>query len=742
MKNARPVVIRVLLATLLVACSDTRTPSGLESARPRATSLAIAALASSMAPSGIDGFHFAAPIVPGATLPDDRDASLLDLLSVEICAWSDNACVAPPIRRFDATSSGPARLRVEDGVYHAVWKSGDDAVSTDAEYRIRVMASGGEVGHVGLIVRARGSQKSSGEDGAVNIVQGSSLPIGFVLEPGAGARATPAAARIDLAGGALWLDLPTDAVPTDKFLTAVRVAESTLPAGRPIVPGTVWDLGPDGLTFAKPVVLTMRFDLASVPAGVNPAELRIHKVVDGEYVQQAAGRVDLVNGTISATVDGFSIFVVVPRDVENLQDRQAPLVTSMGVRAGSMSTFANLVELSAGASNAPYTFRLGLTDDLAGVAFIDLRYISQTGRQVRFTCYTGAAPNSGSDTNGEWDCSAELPRYAEAGDWRPQFLFIVDRVNNSVDFQQRAAGFCSAAGTACLAAPPVIRVLPTVSDIAAPVLTSLQVSLSTEPRAFTNLLTIPPGATQRTLWFGFNAQDNLAGVGNGLFFDVFAVSLRGPNGQSAFTYPTCTLRTGTSLTGFWECPITLPAQAATGIWRLDLLRVPDRAGNGGWSAYSDYRLNAANRLCNRDAVCVDNPSIEVVGTGDNAAPLLQSFSISRSGAAVTTTLRVTDDISGSASVLVRYRSAETTQSQQCFMTRTTGSVNDGSWSCTITFPSLAATGSWIPTIELRDTAANFRFYTRRAADGFLCYSNPSPFTQVCTNFGDTELILR
>lgn len=137
-----------------------------------------------------------------------------------------------------------------------------------------------------------------------------------------------------------------------------------------------------------------------------------------------------------------------------------------------------------------------------------------------------------------------------------------------------------------------------------------------------------------------------------------------------------------------------------------------------------------------------SPIVTVDGGGDGDATLPQSFSVSASSSAVTTAMRVTDVASGTASIVLRYSSTETTHIQTCVMSRTAGTVNDGNWSCTINFPALAATGSWVPTLEVFDSAANRRFYSRRSTDGYMCYFNSSTATTACVDSGETELILR
>jgi hypothetical protein len=80
--------------------------------------------------------------------------------------------------------------------------------------------------------------------------------------------------------------------------------------GPPVIPGTAWDLGPDGLEFAQPVTMVLTYDDADLPPGTDGSMLRIHELVEGEFVQLAGGVVDEAANTVTALVDGFSGFAV------------------------------------------------------------------------------------------------------------------------------------------------------------------------------------------------------------------------------------------------------------------------------------------------------------------------------------------------------------------------------------------------------------------------------------------------
>jgi ZU5 domain len=728
-----------LVPGVILACSDADTPSAPSTPTPVEVGAFLSQVSSGTA--GITGFHFFPPIAESTVAESARDKSLLDLLSVEICEWNGTACVQPVLRRLTSKDDPPAGLTIsDDGVYQALWKTQGSNLDPARNYRVRVLASGGELGHVDVDVVGSGRDPAS-PAGYVRMNAGSTLPVTFVVEKGIGARVGAAGGTITLANG-VRLTFPAGALPQDVFITAVP-ATNLPPSNKPIVPGTAWDFGPDGLVFAKPVVVTIPYDPAAVPAGVPQAELRIHKLVNGSYEQQDAGLVDLVNHTVSAELKGFSVYVIIQRDPQNLQDVEAPEIRAFEVRNSTTPTFGGSTTLDVSTGDATLFTRLAMVDNGSGVGFMDLRWFSPTGRQLRFPCYRGGAPETGSDTNGEWICTAIFPRHAEGGLWRADVVWIRDKVENQALFVNNGqGGFCQTnKPTNCLTSLPQVTVVSATPDVNPPVLQTLGVSLDVQPRAFGASVAVDAGLSARRVWFGFPATDNLTGIGGFQIFDYFWLQLIGPSNQFVDFLRTCSLTQGTNVNGFWECFVDIPAQAQTGTWRLARLRVPDRAGNGGWSGFSDFVPNGTSQLCNPGGNCVPSPTIQVTSTGDGAAPTLESVSIQANAGQVTTTLGLTDNISGLSFVRVQYTSAVTTQFQQCIAPRTSGTSTNGTWACTINFSALAALGRWDLFVEVQDVAGNRRSYNRRASDGFMCYFDTGTNTQVCKDFGDTDLIL-
>ena len=723
----------------LVACSDSPTRTELGSP--------VFQIADAVHNGGNPHFFFLPPMVPSPVTNGVFDGSLEPV--VEICELS--LCGTSTIASFTTTTgTGSEIVRVvpEDEHYIVNWHTDESGLDDQKDYRIRVLLGGTELGHADVDVVSGGNQLKNVDTGAsVALLNGRTLPVKFRIEEGAllGEPVDPAGGEVSLAEGVVNLVFPPGAVSEAVFVTAGPA--TGLPAEPVPILGTAFDLGPDGILFDVPVTLTMQYDPANVPDGVPEEELRIHKLVDGSYIQMDAGVVDLANHSASATIDGFSVYVLLSRLFPGSPaDVEAPVVLSMQVFDETAGTFGSATTLDVSAADAMLRTRINLTDNISGVNWIQIDYVSPSGRQIRFPCWPFPTdpPIRGSDTNGEWECSSTWPRYSEPGTWQPNVVFANDNVGNFVFFLNQAGGFCDGSGpdATCLTDLPEIDVTSNLPDLNAPVLLSFDVSHDVQPRRYASSITVDAGAATRPVVFRFHATDDLSGIGpHPSSHERFVLVFRGPSGQSQVrTF--CSLAQGTDLDAFWECPVSVPQFAEVGTWQLTRLEVPDHVGNGGRAPVpSRFTPDGNGQLCNPDGNCVTTATVEVTGLGDGEAPVLQSLSLDVVGATVTTTLRATDMLSGTNEAIVQFNSASTDQSELCFGNLTSGTSSDGTWACDITFSEFAARGDWnLSFLTIVDVSGNRRLYTRRAADGFLCYTDSGG--QVCADFGDTVIIVQ
>ncbi len=111
---------------------------------------------------------------------------------------------------------------------------------------------------------------------------------------------------VNLASGAVSLDVPAGALPSEVEFTAEPT--TAVPDTDLYVPGSAYEIGPSGTAFAVPATLTLSYDPSGLPEGVLESELRLHKVVDGSWVLMEEGDVDSVSSTVSGSVTSLSRF--------------------------------------------------------------------------------------------------------------------------------------------------------------------------------------------------------------------------------------------------------------------------------------------------------------------------------------------------------------------------------------------------------------------------------------------------
>lgn len=298
-------------------------------------------------------FSFLPPIAP---VPEPRaafDASLLPYLSVEICELTGPHCVAGPLVARFTSSSGPGsgRLRVSrhEGHYLADWHTRGSSVSAGQRYRISVLAARTELGNVDLDVveRNRKGARDRGDRSAHRpgfvIVHGQTVPIKFRVERGAisvvgreggTARVETTGGTATTADGGVTLLFRPEAVTVAADITITRPA--TFPAGPGVlVPRSVFEFGPTGMAFNRPVQITIRYDAADVPENAPVGDLRLHKVIDGAWREVPGSLVDPATNTVTGFIDGFSVYGVMTR----VGVKPGPTISGVGTAVvdGTMS---------------------------------------------------------------------------------------------------------------------------------------------------------------------------------------------------------------------------------------------------------------------------------------------------------------------------------------------------------------------------------------------------------------------
>jgi uncharacterized protein YjdB len=199
----------------------------------------------------------------------------------------------------------------------------------------------------------------------------------------------------------------------------------------------------------------------------------------------------------------------------------------------------------------------------------------------------------------------------------------------------------------------------------------------------------------------YSAHVTDAGVGVALFY-VKATSSTGPYLECSSGTP----QSGTIHDGTFGCSVTVPKGASPGDWKLFVVAI-DSASNQ--QALNDTDLAAAGFTSKFTVTSATPDRTPPTFTSLTASPT--SVDVRTGSKTVTGTAHLTDDNSGVARfdfVLV----APDSSTVSCTATApTTGTVNDGDWSCTLTIPAGSISGDWAVAARATDNATYWREYT-------------------------------
>jgi uncharacterized protein YjdB len=145
--------------------------------------------------------------------------------------------------------------------------------------------------------------------GTANITATSEGRVGTAtITVGDGGFISPVGGTVTAAAGNVIVQVPAQALAS---ATAITVAPVPNPQPDPkLIPGTAYDFGPTGTSFAQPVTLKIKYDAATLPAGANPAQFRVHKLVGTTWTVLAGSTVDVPTKTVTGQTSSFSTYAV------------------------------------------------------------------------------------------------------------------------------------------------------------------------------------------------------------------------------------------------------------------------------------------------------------------------------------------------------------------------------------------------------------------------------------------------
>ena len=371
------------------------------------------------------------------------------------------------------------------------------------------------------------------------------------------------------------------------------------------------------------------------------------------FLSDAAGNTSILNSEALVS-RGFPTRVA----VTSTKDTASPVLTGLSFSPEAIDTSV---------ADAVVKVNCTATDDLSGVSYIELSFVSPSGSVRRRASAKIEAAQSASSL-----LSFTFPRFSEAGQWTLDLVFLADAAGNTLVRNGRALirqGFRTN-----------LTVRSTV-DTTSPSLTSLRFTPDNIEASH------GPAAVK----VDFTATDDISGV------KFIEVVFAGPNGaamqRGSAVFPPVTRLTN-------SVSVNFPAWSAPGQWKLKAVLLADDAGN---TQYLDAGAIAKLGL----------PSILAVRSmTDTSAPKLTSFRLaseaidtSQGPATAKLELTATDDLSG-------VKSAEVVFVSPSGNARHRGSAvfapaKEVSGSVEVAFPQSSERGAWkVASIFLADAAGN------------------------------------
>jgi hypothetical protein len=260
-------------------------------------------------------FFFLPPMAPTGVYAGTFDSGRSPTVTVCPVA-TGGACGAPlaTFRRSTAPGTETIRVDVVNQLYVANWRI--DATKFPAGRTYRVVVADGPLALGSAEVSVVASQRAVRPGySPVTAVVGSTLAVKFRLEVGApfGVSADSKGTQtvsspMTPEGTTASLALPAGSLTAGTTSISVKpVASAAAPASPVLVPGTVFDFGPDGTQFAAEVPLTITYDEAKLPRNVSEAALRMY-FLNGRRWVRLPSTVSAATNSVVGMTSHFTTF--------------------------------------------------------------------------------------------------------------------------------------------------------------------------------------------------------------------------------------------------------------------------------------------------------------------------------------------------------------------------------------------------------------------------------------------------
>ncbi|PKL06924.1 MAG: hypothetical protein CVV53_01870 [Spirochaetae bacterium HGW-Spirochaetae-9] len=225
-------------------------------------------------------------------------------------------------------SSETVRVVPAEEHYIVNWHTGDFALSSGATYRVSVLLGGCTLGFADVLVAESGAELKRAATGeVVPLLDGKTLPIKFRIEKGVLTSVGLSGGTVSAMDGQVHFEFPTGAVSSETPIVVAPLLDYPQGSSDHIVPQTVFDFGPDGISFGAPITVTVGYNEGLIPEGFPEQSLSIVKLVNEVWTEVPHCWVDTVANTVSGALFGFSTYAVaaVPSLSGTIRDGNVPV---------------------------------------------------------------------------------------------------------------------------------------------------------------------------------------------------------------------------------------------------------------------------------------------------------------------------------------------------------------------------------------------------------------------------------
>ena len=138
----------------------------------------------------------------------------------------------------------------------------------------------------------------------------------MALEVVVGATIGAQGGTLSAANGALNLAIPGGSV-AQPTLVIVRPAAPT-PADARVLAPTAFEVGPEGMNFTGIVRMTLTYDAAALPAGIDAVSLQLYRLADGQWQRVPGSAVNPATRQVTGTIFRSGVYAVRSTPVDRI----------------------------------------------------------------------------------------------------------------------------------------------------------------------------------------------------------------------------------------------------------------------------------------------------------------------------------------------------------------------------------------------------------------------------------------